>query len=218
MGKSAKGAVKKAERKQETERALKVQTLVREAQGLQDLLEQYGPFKRFEPLQASIQYFAAKTLQPEHLEWAFDLCKRNMEQLYATAWGWNDKIKRKELTHPEARFLLVFQQQQPVAFVHLRFEEEEREPVLYIYEMQLEHAVQRKRLGSFLMRVLYKIASNMGFSKVMLTVLDDNDAALHMYRGLGYDVDDTTPYMDPEEPHGYQIWSQDIPAEKRAVI
>lgn len=87
---------------------------------LQDLLEQYGPFKRFEPLQASIQYFAAKTLQPEHLEWAFDLCKRNMEQLYATAWGWNDKIKRKELTHPEARFLLVFQQQQPVAFVHLR--------------------------------------------------------------------------------------------------
>lgn len=90
--------------------------------------------------------------------------------------------------------------------------------MLYIYEMQLEHAVQRKRLGSFLMRVLYKIASNMGFSKVMLTVLDDNDAALHMYRGLGYDVDDTTPYMDPEEPHGYQIWSQDIPAEKRAVI
>ena len=67
------------------------------------------------------------------------------------------------------------------------------------------------------MRVLYKVAGNLKLSKVMLKVLDDNDAALAMYRRLGYDVDDTTPYLDPEDPHVYQIWSKDIPEDKRAV-
>ena len=88
---------------------------------------------------------------------------------------------------------------------------------MYIYELQLELEVQRKGLGSYLMRILFKVAGNLGMNKVMLTVLDDNTAALVMYRRLGYDVDDTTPYIDPEDPHGYQIWSKDLPQETRVV-
>lgn len=103
------------------------------------------------------------------------------------------------------------------AVMHCRFEDEEGDPVLYIWEIQLEQAVQRKGLGSFLMRVLYKVAGNLRMSKVMLTVLDDNDAALMMYRRLGYDVDETTPYLDPEHPHGYQIWSKMIPEDKQVA-
>lgn len=53
----------------------------------------------------------------------------------------------------DARFLVVFDSsgsgQGLVGFVHMRFENEEGTPVLYIYEIQLKEGFQRKGLGKY---------------------------------------------------------------------
>ncbi len=41
-------------------------------------------------------------------QWAFALCKANMEAIYDTSWGWSDADKREELATPEARFLVAY--------------------------------------------------------------------------------------------------------------
>ena len=85
-----------------------------------DLLQNYAPCKRFEPLKADITYFTSAALEPGLRDWAFGLCKANMQELYSTAWGWHDGRKRRELADSAARFLVIFQQGSPVGFVHLR--------------------------------------------------------------------------------------------------
>ena len=85
-----------------------------------DLLQAYAPCKRFGPLDADISYFTSTELDPALRDWAFALCKDNMTEMYGTAWGWNDARKMRELQESSARFLVVFRQQQPVGFIHLR--------------------------------------------------------------------------------------------------
>lgn len=55
--------------------------------------------------------------------WAFDLVKTNMESVYdASGYGWDDGDKRRELTEPGGRFLLVREKTgELVGFCHFRF-------------------------------------------------------------------------------------------------
>lgn len=85
--------------------------------------------------------------------------------------------------------------------------------MLYIYEVQMSSAVRRKGLGSFLMRLLHRVACDLHMRKIMLTVHDANSAALALYKSLGYKLDVSSPDLDPEHPHGYQILCQDLPVK-----
>ena len=51
---------------------------------------------------------AAAALPPGIADWAFALCKANMQALYDTAWGWDDAEKRAELAAAEARYIVVY--------------------------------------------------------------------------------------------------------------
>lgn len=53
-----------------------------------------------------------------------------------------------------------------------RFEVEDASPILYVYEVQLVPAVQRKGLGAFLMTVLKLVAKKSQLEAIMLTVLN----------------------------------------------
>ena len=39
-----------------------------------------------------------------------------------SSWGWNAKEKKEEMTEKEARFLIAFIDDKPVAFSHFRFD------------------------------------------------------------------------------------------------
>ena len=107
-----------------------------------------------------------------------------MEGPYGSDWPVEEKIKRREMVAPEARYIFV-RSSSPnaslneklvnnkekmisghwigdgdpvVAFVQYRFVIEEDVPVLYVFELQLESSVQRKGLGKFLMQLLELIA------------------------------------------------------------
>jgi hypothetical protein len=55
-----------------------------------------------------LKFHKADKLPENVLDWAFTLCKANMEDFYNTSWGWNDTTKREELSAPEARLLLAY--------------------------------------------------------------------------------------------------------------
>ena len=66
--------------------------------------------------------------------WMMELIQDNVGYYYEDAYGlFNYDKKRTELTHSEAKFLIVFERvsQLPVAFVHFRFEKEDTRHVVY---------------------------------------------------------------------------------------
>lgn len=72
--------------------------------------------------------FAAR-LSKSELEWAFDITKEHMEELYdSSGYGWDDEDKERELAEDGARFLVVRDNigadngmGDLVAFAHFRF-------------------------------------------------------------------------------------------------
>lgn len=102
-----------------------------------------------------------------------------MEAPFGPEWPNEEKIKRRDMAAPEARYIFVHEISNEdadkvlefrdmertcsckgpiVGFVHYRFVLEEEVPVVYVYELQLEHRVQGKGLGQFLMQLIELIA------------------------------------------------------------
>lgn len=96
-----------------------------------------------------------------------------MEGPYGSEWPVEEKVKRREMVAPEARYIFVYEEalertsatcveeRGPITmlgFLHFRFLIEEELPVLYVYELQLEPRVQGKGLGKFLMQLIELIA------------------------------------------------------------
>lgn len=106
-----------------------------------------------------------------------------MEGPYGSEWHEEEKVKRREMVAPEARYIFVHEVANLnakevtvmltaekastscsenggtlVGFVQYRFVVEEGIPVLYVYELQLEPRVQGKGLGKFLMQLIELIA------------------------------------------------------------
>lgn len=77
-----------------------------------DLLKDYPAFQQYSRngLDLCLEYYWADNLPQDVQDWAFALCKTNMEDIYNTAWGWKDDTKREELAASEARFLVAYDQ------------------------------------------------------------------------------------------------------------
>lgn len=149
-----------------------------------------------------------------------NLLKINMEGPYGSEWPAEEKVKRREMVSPEARYIFVQKstnrtpvseseetncagptgdQNALVGFVHYRFIVEEEVPVVYVYELQLEACAQRKGLGKFLMQLIELIARKNRMGAVMLTVQKANSLALSFYTNkLRYTISAISPsQIDP---------------------
>nr|XP_026693187.1 N-alpha-acetyltransferase 40 isoform X3 [Ciona intestinalis] len=171
--------------------------LVEAANYLSDPLDQLVSFQKYDKNGLNLSFSCIKkaNLDDEVLQWAFNLTKSNMEDLYTSSWGWNDKEKMKELTDDRMWFLLAMDQDsKPVAFSSFRFDLDFGEPVVYCYEIQLEMKVQRKGLGKMMMQILQLFALKNQMSKVVSTVLNCNETSKGFFMGkLRYEVDETSP-------------------------
>lgn len=91
-----------------------------------DILKDYPAFQKYERkgLSTELKSYRAADLPAALQAWAFDLCKRNMEQLYVPVWGWSDKKKTDQLTSLSSRYLVATTTDgdatRPVGFVNFR--------------------------------------------------------------------------------------------------
>lgn len=69
-----------------------------------------------------VKFQQAHNIAPATFTWAYELCEQNMRSLYEDVWGWKPAEKQKELRHPDARYLLVYDTDgTTVAYVHFRY-------------------------------------------------------------------------------------------------
>jgi len=137
--------------------------------------------------------------------------------------NYSDFVKRNELCAAGARFILVYPQTthshtihtsdgnpNPVTYIHLRFVNSHRQPVLYVYDIQIEPFFQRRGMGAKLMWLVMRIGWYFGMSKCMLTSFKENTAAQRLYKDkLGFVLDEISPdlHKEDDEEYGYEILS-----------
>uniref|UniRef100_A0A8C2MPN3 N-alpha-acetyltransferase 40 n=1 Tax=Cricetulus griseus TaxID=10029 RepID=A0A8C2MPN3_CRIGR len=126
-------------------------------------------------LNVSIECKRVSGLEPDTVDWAFNLTKTNMQTMYEqNEWGWTDREKREEMTDDRAWYFIAWENSSiPVAFSHFLFD--------------LESKVQRKGLGKFLIQILQLTANSTQMEKVTLTVFKRNPGALQ------FEIEDSSP-------------------------
>lgn len=181
------------------EKKKKIHELIKRASSRLDPLSPFDSFRRYTKNDLSVYLEPGRgdRLSSSLKQHIRKLLKKNMEGFYGSDWPIQAKVKRKEMSSPDARYIFVRELRygetyeastqriceegcdQIAGFVHYRFTLEEEIPVLYVYEIQLESRIQGKGLGEFLMQLIELIASKM--SAVVLTVQTSNALAMSFY-------------------------------------
>lgn len=126
------------------------------------------------------------------------------------ALGWQPKIKQSDLNKNWARYLVAIDKKTntPIAYSMFRFDLDYGNSVLYCYELHVSEKFQNNGLGTYMMKILEKIAENSKMEKVVLTVLKNDEGALRFYQRLGYLIDESSP--DKQDNADYEIYSKQI--------
>lgn len=133
------------------------------------------------------------------LELMLQLVRTNVGEMYdrCPGWGWNTTLKRHELQHPSARFLIVYRASDHAfaGFLHYRFERDDRtrEPIVYIWDLQIVDSFQRQGLGSRLLRFLEQLARQRDRVALQLTAFTENEPALRFYAQHGFEIPQDGP-------------------------
>uniref|UniRef100_A0A0D9YZ15 N-alpha-acetyltransferase 40 n=1 Tax=Oryza glumipatula TaxID=40148 RepID=A0A0D9YZ15_9ORYZ len=179
------GVEKRPSRKQILGRKKAVEELIRKAVAVKDHLAQFPDFHKYQRngLLVYLESGHGNQLPLSTRKYIQNLLKVNMEGQYGPEWPSEEKIKRREMVAPEARYIFVRQssnaittqnimkqdsgleftheacnEDRLIGFVHYRFVLEEDVPVVYVYELQMVPSAQGKELGKFLMELIELIA------------------------------------------------------------
>ncbi|KAK3155408.1 hypothetical protein QOZ80_2BG0202930 [Eleusine coracana subsp. coracana] len=182
---------KRSTRKEILERKKTIDELIRKAVAVKDHLAQFPSFHKYQRNDISVYLESGRgdQLTLPMRKYIPNLLKVNMEKPYGPEWPSEEKVKRRQMVAPEARYLFVKQQ----------FVLEEELPVVYVYELQMEPSAQGKGLGKFMMQLIEEIACESQMGAVMLTVQKANTLAMTFYNKLGYVISSTSPSrVDPQ--------------------
>ncbi|XP_048228035.1 N-alpha-acetyltransferase 40 isoform X7 [Ricinus communis] len=190
---------RKTKRKEIVEKRKAINELIKAASVENDHLASFPAFRQFDRTGFSVylESGSGDKLSSSLKRELQKLVKDNMERHYGHEWATEEKVKRREMVTPEARYIFVYEAANNnrkfienemilVGFVHYRFTLEEEFPVLYVYEIQLQSRVQGKGLGKFLMQLIECIARKMGVDKnyeILCKAFDSEaEAILQVYQ------------------------------------
>ncbi|KAF5206868.1 N-alpha-acetyltransferase [Thalictrum thalictroides] len=199
---------KKIKRREILENNKAIEEIIKAASTEKDHLVAFPPFRHYNRngLSVYLESGSGEQLSSPMKHYIQTLLKVNMKGAYGPEWSTEEKIKRREMVAPEARYIFVRGDPNAMAteifslpenkekhncwigdgnpvvgFVQYRFVVEEDVPVAYVYELQLEGRVQGKGLGKFLMQLIELIARKSRMGAVVLTVQKANGLATNFY-------------------------------------
>ncbi|XP_020593880.1 N-alpha-acetyltransferase 40 isoform X2 [Phalaenopsis equestris] len=210
---------KKLRRKEVLEMKKAIDDIIKSASIIKDHLASFMAFSHYDRNGLSVYFNSGfgDQLSSSIKKYIQNLLKVNMEGPYGQDWPREEKVKRREMVAPEARYIFVRESSNVVhddsyfkengrmncwtgdgdplvGFVHYRFIAEEDIPVLYVYELQLDTCARGKGLGKFLMQLIELIARKNQMGAVILTVQKANILALNFYTNkLRYVISTISP-------------------------
>lgn len=240
---------KKIKRKEVLEKKRAIDEIIKVASTVKDHLASFPPFCQYDRkgLSVYLESGFGEQLSSPLKTYIQNLLKVNMEGPYGSEWTMEEKVKRREMVAPEARYIFVRESpnavlnensvkaenkmtcshwmgdgDRVVGFVHYRFIVEEDIPVIYVYELQLESCAQGKGLGKFLMQLIELIARKNRMRAVMLTVQKANALAMNFYTSkLRYTISTISPSrVDPliGAEKSYEILCKSFDSEAKAKL
>ncbi|GAB6021773.1 N-alpha-acetyltransferase 40 [Chamberlinius hualienensis] len=215
----SKGKERRRMRKERQAQIGAARALVEKACKMDDPMHNLKAFQLFNRngLNLTINCNQVSKLSVDDIEWAFNLTKNNMKQVYDNSeLKWKDRQKREEMTEDAARYLMARDSTgKPAAFVHFRYDMDDDIEVVYCYEVHLEKEYRSKGLGKFLMQILELLAFQAEMKKVVLTVFKENSRAVKFFtQTMQYSIDETSPSQYDDDDCSYEILSKKIKLKK----
>ncbi|XP_074589330.1 uncharacterized protein LOC141845173 isoform X2 [Curcuma longa] len=213
------GKEKKLKRKEVLEKKKTIDEIIKKASSVKDHLVSFPPFCHYERngLSVYLESGHGDQLTSPIKKYIQNLLKINMEGPYGSEWPAEEKVKRREMVSPDARYIFVRKttNQTPVS----ESEETNCAGPTSDQNALLEACAQRKGLGKFLMQLIELIARKNRMGAVMLTVQKANILAMSFYTGkLRYTISAISPsQIDPliGAEKSYEIFCKTFDSEAK---
>ncbi len=140
-------------------------------------------------------------LSHQEAEVMLSLTRSNMRSLYDACheeeWKWNDVEKLKSLLSSKSRFFIIEKQNIGiVGFICFRFLVDNKRPVVYIFELQVDAHFTGQGIGAHLLSQVENLCrkSAPGISECILTCFRHNERPIAFYTRQGFKTDMTSPH------------------------
>lgn len=121
-------------------------------------------------------------LTETEIQWILESLRGWLKLHEKSGQGWEENQKRQEVTQKHQQLLVLHSKNTRLAFLSYMYDYEDGIPVMYIYELFVEHHARRKGVAAMLMRAAEDIACALNIPALMLTVFVDNNAAVRLYK------------------------------------
>lgn len=170
----------------EFEEHKRIQNLCRCAIFRSDFLENLEEFQNFTISGMNCIIRSFQSCPEDYIDWIVDLTARNMMCFYKDAWGWSTKSKQFEVMEEDACFLIAVIGDNPIGFIHFKFEEQDNMFTLFIYNIEVAEEYQKNGLGTFLMSAVESIGKEIKVDCLMTMLFKANELGLEFFRKNGF--------------------------------
>jgi len=208
-----KAQIKRQKLREETEILNGKRKKLNDCEDVDDHLSILPMFKKFTKGGLELTIKSLKHAPSELESWIFESVKENMQSFYENGNGWSDEIKSDELFEDRSRYIIAFDGEKPVGFVHFRFELDTPDFLVYIYEIHINKEYRLKGIGKFMMQAIEFVGLKRGAEYVMVTLFKENLNGVGFFSSLHYVPHPSSPEMiDPEEAINsfYQIFYKSL--------
>ncbi|EAX91382.1 MGC78821 protein, putative [Trichomonas vaginalis G3] len=196
-------------RKELREKAKKIsenQQKVNDAQAIIDFMPSIPKLLTFDPEGLNLTLTSHNKLPEDISEWAINLTIKNMSEIYQKSWQWDEETKQEEILNRNARYLVAYKgDDDPVGYIHFRFEQLDGDFVIYIYDVQTEQSVRNSGLSKFLIQAVELIGLKIGVQACVTFVFKEDKEYMAILNGLNYQFHHTSPSVYcPDKPEKYK--------------